>query len=235
MATTQEQFSNLKLIANHPELPKEVGDEDELLNVETFDLTSFFEKSQEERIDENIDDIQAIDAQKSLEPKEVNLLLSLRDDSGKLVQSFSTKVSAEAFNKTSSFMSGAALLMNSLLGSCGVICAHSLAALGQAGSGLPELPGLASGLNMSGFSVDDQGNFHLDGNIDTLSNTTGISKEDLLAGKFSADDILISYFSTFAEGVGILFGFGLVGKLFDCFFDSFLPKTIQTGELPLAA
>jgi len=78
---------------------------------------------------------------------------------------------------------------------------------------------LTSGF-FSGFSVDNQGNYHLTGGIDSLSRATGLSKSSLLAGKYSAQDVLLNFFSCFGESVFCVCGLGLI----DCILDGLAPE-----------
>ncbi len=122
--------------------------------------------------------------------------------------------------------------LSAIIGACGPICAHTLGALGNAGSSIGSV---GAGINMPGFSVDKNGNFSLSGNVDSLANNLDISKSDLLSGKYSAQDILYRLFSTFGESISLIFGFGLFEMLIDCMFDCFLPNSSDMGELSSAA
>lgn len=186
---------------------------DEVIDSEEFDLSAFFGFQ-----DEIMNDL---DVAESVLPDEKqlplpDLLVTLRDDSNESITTLTTKITAESFATGASLTSGVFSALGSLVGSCGVFCAHSLGTLASAGSGL------SGGLSVPGFSLDNQGNFHLDGSVDALSHATGISQEDLRADKFSAEDILTRFFSIFGEGMSLIFGFGCVGKLIDCFFESFI-------------
>ncbi len=155
------------------------------------------------------------------EKNEADLLLTLLDESNESIATLTTKITAETFATGASLTSGVFSALGSIVGSCGIFCAHGLGSIAQVGSsGLGVAPGVG-GLNMPGFSVDGNGNFHLDGNIDSLSRATGISKNDLLSGKFSAEDILTAFFSVFGEGISYIFGFGLIGGIIDAIFDNF--------------
>ena len=215
----------------------EVGEsteETKVVDSEEFDLGAFFSDSDESN-DSRIEQDNEVPSNEAVLTPMPDLLVSLRDDANESIATFTIKVKAETFAAGASLTSSVFSTLGSLVGSCGVFCAHSFNALGQAGSALSGASGLAGGLNMPSFSVDDNGHFHLDGNIDSLSRATGISKGDLLTGKFSAENILTSFFSGFGEGICMIFGFGLVGTFIDCLFDCFLPSGAESGELPMAA
>lgn len=122
--------------------------------------------------------------------------------------------------------------LSSIIGACGPICAHTLGALGNASSSMGSF---GAGIDMPGFSVDKNGNFSLSGNVDSLAHNLGVSKSDLLSGKYSAQEILYRLFSTFGDSVSLVCGFGLVETLIDCMFDCFLPNTSDISELPSTA
>jgi hypothetical protein len=113
-----------------------------------------------------------------------------------------------------SAIGGALGSLMSVVGACGPICFHALGSMASAGSsGLSMATPGFGGLNMSGFSVDKNGNFRLSGNIDALSQATGLSREALLSGKYSAQDILTTFFSILGEGICCIFCFGLIEVL----------------------
>jgi|GEM_PF-2119599 len=144
----------------------------------------------------------------------------------------------EMFQKANPGLGSAGSFISSLsgiLGACGPICAHTLGALGSTGSSLGSAGASFSGLSGPGFSVHKNGNFSLAGNVDSLAENLGISRADLLSGKYSAQDILYQLFSSFGEGISLIFGFGLVECLIDTFFDGFLPQTTGSESLPMAA
>jgi hypothetical protein len=120
-------------------------------------------------------------------------------------------------------LSGVGQLFSSLsgiIGSCGVACFGGLAHAASAGtSGLSAASGLGS-LGMPGLSVDEHGHIRFEGSLDSLSSATGLSKADLLSGKFSINDILMRFFSVFGEGVCNVFGFGLI----ECLIDGLIPS-----------
>lgn len=209
-------------------LPRPVANELKLVDKETiieskeFDLSSFFgtEEAREEL--------------ESVVSPQSNLFVTLKNDANESITTITTKVTAESFAAGASFTSNVLSALGALAGSCGVVCSHSLSALGKAGSGLSGVSGLASGTS-SGFSMDNHGDFHLDGNLSALSKATGISKNDLVSGRFSSADILSRFLSVFGEDISLIFGFGMVKMFADCFFSSFLPGTGEVGELSTAA
>ncbi len=115
-------------------------------------------------------------------------------------------------------------LMN-MVGACGPLCAHALGSLGQVGSsGLSLTSPVTSGFNMPGFNVDNKGRFQMTGSLDTLSRATGLSREALLSGSFSVQDILSKFINVCGEGLCQIFGFGLV----ECLIDGILPSRLPT-------
>lgn len=124
--------------------------------------------------------------------------------------------------------------MSSLVGSCGVFCAHSLSALTQVGN-LSSVSGLAGGLNSPSFRVDGNGNFHLDSNMNVLSKVTGIRNGNLLSGNFSTDRLLMNFSTMFGEGVHLFCGFGLIEVLFGALFNSTHITGSDSSEIPMAA
>lgn len=201
----------------------------EIIESQEFDLSVFFEEDTEgkhENNKENAEDIPGIEQQPL-----PDLLITLKNVSNESITTITSKVTAETFKAGVSMTSTVFSALSSLVGSCGVFCAHSLGSLGQAGSNLAVNPGF-SGIQMPNFGIDSKGNFHLKGNVDSLSKVTGISKSDLLSGKLSAENIFSTYFSIFGEGLGLTFGFGLVDKFIGCIFDCILPQSNNTTELP---
>lgn len=173
-----------------------------------FDLNAFF----------------AEDANPHSEATEVvpNLLLTLHNDSGEAIATLTKKITAETFTKGVSLTTSVFSALGSVVGSCGLFCAHGLGSMVQGGTS--GLSGAGLGGNLaSGFSVDSQGNYHLSGNLDTLSKNTGISKHNLLSGNYSAEDILTAFFSSFSGGVLMMFGFGIVDGIIGGLFDMFEP------------
>lgn len=220
----------------------------ELEASEDFDLMSFFDEEVEKlegaavQLDKTTPVMQSPTEQITEQPQVPaveappvipDLLLTLRDDANESIATITTQVSAESFAAGASLTSSIFSTLGSLVGKCGVFCAHSLSALGQAGSGFTGSSALA-GLSMPGFSIDSHGNFRMDGNVDSLSRATGISRADLLAGKFSADEILTRFFAAFGDGLGLMLGFGLLNSVVDCLFSAFLSPT-NSQELALAA
>lgn len=172
---------------------------------EEFDLDSFFNVQSEKEDSKKVE-------------TEPDLLTTLKAASHESIVTLSSKITADTFAAGASMTSSIFSTLGSLVGSCGVFCAHGVGALAQAGGNLGSVAG---GMNMPGFSVDEHGHFKLDGNIDSLSKATGLSKGALLSGKLSAEDILSALFSAFGHGIHCLFGFGLI----DCIFDGLLPGT----------
>lgn len=149
-----------------------------------------------------------------------NLLLTLHNDSDETIATLTKKVTAETFTKGVALTTSVFSALGSVVGSCGLFCAHGLGSMVQGGTSGLSGTGLGSNL-ASGFSVDSHGNYHLSGNLDSLSRSTGISKHNLLSGNYSAEDILTAFFSSFGGGISMMFGFGIVdgiiGRLFDMF------------------
>lgn len=125
--------------------------------------------------------------------------------------------------------------LSSIIGACGPLCVHSLGAIASAGTSLGSAGGGFPGLALPGFSVDSKGNFSVTGNVGSLASSLGISQTDLLAGKYSSQEIIFRIFASFGKGIGLTFGFGLVETLIDCLFESFLPTTPGMVEMPAAA
>jgi len=87
-------------------------------------------------------------------------------------------------------------LMSIIGNICGPLCAHTLSAVGnlQLDSMYGGLGGhSASGLNASGLSP------MAIKNLDSLSELSGISRSDLIAGKYSADDLWGIFCEVFGE------------------------------------
>ena len=203
----------------------EVDEGVEVIDSDEFDLSAFFD-SEDEAQETTDDESDVVSATEQAQPETPDLLVTLRGDANESIATLTTRITAESFAVGASLTSSVFSALGSLVGSCGLLCAHSLGALGQAGSGLFGASGLVGGLDMPNFSVDRYGNFHLDGTVNQLSKATGISSGDLLSGKFSAEDILGSFFAVFGESAGLLFGFGLFEILMGCMFDCFLANYI---------
>lgn len=173
-----------------------------------FDLDAFF----------------AEDADDQPETTEVvpNLLLTLHNDSDEAIATLTKKITAETFTKGVALTTSVFSALGSVVGSCGLFCAHGLGSIVQGGASGLSGGGLGGNL-ASGLSVDSQGNYHLSGNLDTLSKNTGISKHNLLSGNYSAEDILTAFFSSFGGGVSMMFGFGIVDGIIGGLFDMFEP------------
>lgn len=200
----------------------------EVIDAESFDMFSFFDNNQDDELNDNSaeikEEINGIEATTGESARsQSDLLISLRDESEKVVANYTTKVTAESFNTSSSFVFGAASLFSSLIGTCGPVCFHSLGAVAKAGSSVGSAANFsgASGLSMPNFSVDANGNFKLDGDINSLSQLTGYSKRDLLSGKIPSENIIAALFDSFGEGISMAFGFGFIHSFIDLVFDSF--------------
>ena len=215
---------------SHGFFEAESQDADDLFGLDSaddFDLDNFFDEDIDEEIEDSVE-TELVKEQKAgkeiTENKKDNtLLLSLRDESDEIITTYTTKISADAFNKSSAFVSSAASLFGSLIGSCGPICFHSPSSLANASPGISaatSMGGLGN-IEMPGFNIDKNGNFQLDGNIHSLSKLTGFSQKDLLSGNISADDIFASLFASFGEGISIAFGFGYIHSFIDMLFSSF--------------
>lgn len=200
-----------------------------LQSAETFDLDSFFSRAMgiedTDLFSENDEDLENPEdnavAVMAEESKESSLLQTLQNDASESIATVSTRITADTFAVGSAMTTSVFSALGSLVGSCGVFCAHGLSSIAQAGtSGLSLSTPALGGVKMPGFSVDRFGNFSLEGDIDSLSQATGLSKNDLLAGKFSAEQILFSFFEAFGQGISMLFGFGLL----DCIMDSLFPE-----------
>lgn len=216
MSEQLETSYSAVLEQNQISAPEEIDASD------SFDLDLFFEKEEVS----NPELKTQIDSSSTIEVKEQDLLITLRDESNKSIATLSKKVTAESFALGASFTSGIFSTLTSMVGSCGVFCAHGIGALAQAGgNGLGLAAPNLGGISSPGFSVDNKGNFRLDGNIDSLSKATGISKKNLLSGKFSAEDIFASFISAFGESLPAIFGFNLVTNIIDGIFDNFVSNT----------
>lgn len=154
-------------------------------------------------------------------PSSADFLLTLRDDATESIQTITSKVTADTFTAGMSLTAGIFSTLGSIIGSCGLVCAH-MGALASAGSsslgasaGFGGLGLGGSGFGNAGFSIDKYGNFHLSGSADSLSKATGIAKSDLLAGKFSVESLLASLTTMLGDGISHVFGFGLVAFLID--------------------
>ncbi len=120
---------------------------------------------------------------------------------------------------------GALGSLMSIVGACGPLCFHTLRAVANAGSGFSmSTPGLG-GVSMPGFNVDGNGNFTLSGNIDSLTKATGLSKDELIAGTYSVQEILTTFLSIFGEGMYQICGFGLI----ECLINSLIPLPQETA------
>ena len=194
-------------------------DDEELISADDFDLGSFFAKPVEHTL------LQA----NNVEPAEIaetataDLFVTLKDTAQESIVNLTKRVTADTFTTGAALTSQVFSSLGSFVGSCGLFCAHGLGAVAQAGSGMSGLSGLG-GLGNPGFSVDTNGNFHLEGDVNTLAKATGISRRDLVSGKFSAAEILSAIFTSFGEGVSMLFGFGMVEGLIDSMFGSIMTK-----------
>ena len=125
-----------------------------------------------------------------------------------------------------SSIGGALNSLMSVVGACGPLCFHTLSAVASASSSGISLasPG-TGGFNSTGFNVDRNGNFKLSGNIHSLSSATGLSKEALLSGKYSAQDILTTFLSVFGEGMYHICCFGLI----ECLMNTLIPTPDTVG------
>ncbi len=184
--------------------------DEQFILADEFDLDAFFES----------------EAPKATEEKNTRpipeLLLTLRSDANEAITTIATSITAETFAAGASLTSTVFNALSSLAGSCGLFCMHSLGSLSQASTSLSGISSM-SGLPTPSFGVDADGNFHLDGNIHSLAEMTGISPLDLRSGKFAAEDILSKFISVFGKNIGFVFGFGLIESIIDCMFDSFMP------------
>lgn len=185
--------------------------EDEIIDTTpSFNLDSFF------------DDVDEEEEPNRNENAKPNLLLTLRDDSNESISTISSKITAETFAVGATLTSGVFSALSSIVGSCGIFCSHTLGSLAQSSSiGLSGSLGLG-GLDMPNFNIDSYGNFKIDDSIDSLSNATGVSKKDLMAGRYSTDDILSIFFNSFGQGISMIFCFGIIDELFNSIFDVFL-------------
>lgn len=198
--------------------------DEEIESSDFFDLDSFFDEEIDEEKTLTTNILNKDEQPNILEAKTPtsDLLMSLQEDSNESITTLNSRVSAETFAAGASLASGVFSALQSIVGSCGVVCAHSLTSLAKIGNPLGVTPGLGN-LNMPGFNINSNGFFNLSGDIDSLSNATGFSKKDLLSGKYSAEEILMAFFSSFGESISMMFGFGLVGGIVNGLFDAFLP------------
>lgn len=198
------------------DLAQDHNNDEELTFSDDFDVDAFFSNSElnEDSGTQDVLDDEFADAE---------FLLTLRNDADEAITTISSNVTAENFAKGAVLATSVFSVLGSIIGSCGVFCAHGLGAVAQAGSSGLTMAG-STGLGMPGFNIDEHGNFHLDGNINSLSQATGISKSDLLSGKFSPEDILVTFFSAFGESMAMMFGVGLVEGIIDTVFDGLMPQ-----------
>lgn len=171
---------------------------------EDFDQAAFFGKPLNEQ-------------EQAREEEQKDFILSLQDESEKTVATFSAKVTADTFAAGASLTTGLLSGLGSFISACGAFCLHGLggttSGLGGLGFGLGSAAGHAHGLG--GLNVDSHGNFRLSGSLDSLSRSTGLSRHDLLSGKYSAEGIVAALMDCFGKGVGAIFGFSLVETLID--------------------
>ncbi len=142
------------------------------------------------------------------------LLEQLQNMAQQTEETFSERVTVESFNKGVQMVGGLVSLFGQLAASCGPLCLHalsgasSLASAGGAGGISSGFAGLGS--VSSGLSFDGAGNVSFSGSVDDLSWQTGVSKSDILSGKFSSDDLLARLVEGFGNGAAHLLGFGLI-------------------------
>lgn len=181
---------------------------------EEFSLEDFFaETEQSEAIGDNTNKVET-----------GGFLTSLIEETEKNRQSIIPKLNFGDIAKGLSFTGSFFNMLGNFGGTCGVVCAHTLAgagsAIGNVGSSMP-LAGLGpmslGSNNPFGFNVDANGNYSLSGNIDELSKKTGLSKSDLLSGKYTADDIFLSFVHSITNGFCQVFCFGIVNTLVEGF------------------
>lgn len=188
--------------------PHAENEEQPLTDVTDFDLNSFFAA-----------ELGSEDA-----PSEV--VATLRQKSLEVVETFLHTVTADTFERSSMFLTGALSLLGNLIGSCGPLCAHTLSAVAQTTNGLSGLPGLG-GVSIPGLSLNGNGSFRLEEDLNNFSAATGISQTDILSGKYSAEQLLAAFFSSVGDGVAHLFGFGIINTFADLIFESFMPQTAE--------
>lgn len=185
-------------------------------STELFDLDAFFDSDEADKTGSEL--------KTQNQEKKSDLLVILRNDANESIVKLTRKINPKNFARGISMTSGVFSALGSVVGSCGVFCAHGFGSIAEAGSSGFKFPSF-SGLSTPGFNIDKNGNFTLDGNISTLSKLTGISQRDLLSGKFSADDILLTFFSEFGSGMSLVFGIGFFELMCSDFFDAFLPRS----------
>lgn len=203
-----------------------VDDEEEfeLPDASDSNLNAFFTEENQIEYEAEKKQLQPLnlDSEKTANESTADFLLTLHDDATQSIKTITSKVTADSFSAGMTLTAGIFSSLGSLIGSCGLVCAHSLGALASAGSGglgaSAGLGGLGFGSGIGGqpgLSIDKYGNFHLSGSADALSKASGIAKSDLLAGRFSIESLLASLTSVLGDGISQVFGFGLIAFLID--------------------
>lgn len=174
------------------------------------------QKNEAEIVDSNFFDLEAFFDEKDVPESEADLLVTLRDDANNSIATLTSRVTAETFALGASLTSGVFSALGSLVGSCSGFCVHTLGSLAN-------ISNFSLGSSFNGLSIPG---FAIDGNVAALSQITGISPEELLAGKFSAEDILLALFSNFGSGISLIFGVGFFEMICGNLFDAFLPNSV---------
>ncbi len=179
---------------------------DEIILEGEFDLEAFFSEGSEEAASGHVSS---------------NFLLELEKDAQESVQTVTEKVTVDTFQAGVELSSGVFSALGSFLGACGPLCLHGVGSLSPSlATSSNILPNTFSNFSVPGLDIQEDGSFRLEGNVQDLAQATGLSREDILSGKYSSLDILSLLFTAFcSEGLSMVFGFGLV----DAVLDSILP------------
>ncbi len=180
---------------------------------EEFDLFSFFSTAGlQDDEQKNSESLEGIDP----------LLVQLQEDAAESVQSFSSRVNATTFAAGLQLTSGVFSALGSIIGSCGVFCAHGLGAFSPAGGASFSGGTSFGGWGAPGVSVDSAGNMKVEGSVDSIARATGFSPEGLAYGNYTAEDILAAFFQNFGFGISCAFGLNI--------FSSVLDMVLPSGE-----
>jgi hypothetical protein len=222
---SSERISSFSPTIEEPE----PANKSEVIAAADFDLSSFFETPETDVVEARSEAEPLSENQQAATQPEIDLLVTLRNDAAESIGTITSKVTAQTFAVGADFTANIFSLLSSMAGSCGIFCGHALSTISSAGTGMQGLASMG-GVSSPTFNIDRAGNFHLDGNIDTISRATGIPKADLLSGKYSPEDIFAVFLSAFGTGINNLFGFGLVEVIITCMFDCVSNRTATNNS-----
>lgn len=195
-----------------------------------FDIQSFFAEAQEhepldepkeEMLDEsdpNKNDIlrnSLIDLTAEPEPK-LSSISDLRKqlvaNSVETVERFEKRVNVQTLDRGLSVVGNLVSVFGQLAASCGPLCLHALSGAGSAVSSAASassgLGGLASAAG--GLKFDGNGNVSFSGSVGELAQKTGYSADAIRSGAVSVSDLIAALSLSFGQGMGAVFGFGLI-------------------------